>query len=559
MKNMLLVVDDTRQRQVFPLGSRAITIGRDPSNVVSLEDAQLSRHHCVLERKGEDVVLTDLGSRNGTKLNGRKVVTTPIHVGDIIKIGQLVFEIREDQAAHIFGQGSDQPTSAGAVTVDIDGNDEVASHQLFLEYNLNELKQISSVLTSLSFQAEELQLINARGEVTAGTTKQSYASGESLLRSVLHVAMQARATDVHIEPKMDSYVIRLRVDGTMVTLITLQSLIGARLARVVKVLADLDITVSRSMQDGHFSVRAPDRFVDYRASFAPVVNGQKLVLRVLDPTTSPQHISDLGMPTWMEKLLRDTISREGGMVLVCGPTGSGKSTTLYSIIRDIDVKRKNVITIEDPVEYQIDGVTQIPIEAEKGNTFTSILRSVLRQDPDVLLLGEIRDAETARIAMQAASTGHLVLSTVHAKDVMGVFFRLMDLGIEPRLLASALNVIIAQRLVRVLCPACSKPTKPTFEEMKRLGQSGEQVKQIHRPVGCTKCLREGYAGRKGIYEMLGLTQHVRDALLETPTLRSLKHACAMSNFQSLVDSGAELIRSGITSLEEIDRVATISQ
>jgi general secretion pathway protein E len=280
-------------------------------------------------------------------------------------------------------------------------------------------------------------------------------------------------------------------------------------------------------------------------SFTPVIHGQKLVIRVLDSVSSPQHLDDLQLPDWMLSHIRKVSTQSSGMILVCGPTGSGKTTTLYAALRDVDVQRRNVITIEDPVEYQLKGVTQIPINSKQGNTFHSMLRSVLRQDPDVILLGEIRDRETAETGMQAAMTGHLVLSTIHARDTVGTIFRLLDLGAEPYLVGSAMNLILAQRLIR---------RKPTPKQMHQMGSFGKNIDEIYYPVGCPKCFDQGYAGRQGLYELLTMTDDLRDAILKSATMGGINEALSRVLFTSLEQSGYKLIAEGITSPEELDRI-----
>jgi general secretion pathway protein E len=376
----------------------------------------------------------------------------------------------------------------------------------------------------------------------------------NLFRLLLLAAFAGRASDMHFEPGTDSLLIRLRVDGSMVSLVEVESALGARLFGLIKVLSDIDISKRATVQEGHFRTQLPDRSVDFRVSFTPVIHGQKLVIRVLDSVSSPQHLDDLQLPDWMLSHIRKVSTQSSGMILVCGPTGSGKTTTLYAALRDVDVQRRNVITIEDPVEYQLKGVTQIPINSKQGNTFHSMLRSVLRQDPDVILLGEIRDRETAETGMQAAMTGHLVLSTIHARDTVGTIFRLLDLGAEPYLVGSAMNLILAQRLIRLLCDNCKAGRKPTPKQMHQMGSFGKNIDEIYYPVGCPKCFDQGYAGRQGLYELLTMTDDLRDAILKSATMGGINEALSRVLFTSLEQSGYKLIAEGITSPEELDRI-----
>jgi type II secretory ATPase GspE/PulE/Tfp pilus assembly ATPase PilB-like protein len=428
----------------------------------------------------------------------------------------------------------------------------------------------------LDFQVNQIGLVNSRGvnlhptelaqseqelseQIESGSDLASDNEGDvgmavNLFRLLLLAAFASRASDMHFEPGNSTLLIRLRVDGSMVSLVEIPMALGLRLYGLIKVLSDIDIAKRATVQEGHFRTQLPDRPVDFRVSFTPVIHGQKLVIRVLDSESAPQHLNDLRLPDWMLSHIQKVSSQSSGMILVCGPTGSGKTTTLYAALRDVDVQRRNVITIEDPVEYQLKGVTQIPINQKQGNTFHSMLRSVLRQDPDVILLGEIRDRETAETGMQAAMTGHLVLSTIHARDTVGTIFRVLDLGAEPYLVGSALNLILAQRLIRLLCDNCKAGRKPTPKQMHQMGSFGKNIDQIYYPVGCPRCFDQGYAGRQGLYELLTMTDDLRDAILKSATMGAINDALSRVLFTSLEQSGYRLIAEGITSPEELDRV-----
>src|SRR5207248_1847577 len=257
-------------------------------------------------------------------------------------------------------------------------------------------------------------------------------------------------------------------------------------------------------------------------SFAPAMFGQKCVVRILDTANTPYHVWDLQLPEWMFEEIQRAMKGDSGMFLVCGPTGSGKTSTLYAVIRDIDVSERNVVTIEDPVEIQLDGVTQIPVNDQQGNTFSALLRSVLRQDPDAILVGEVRDPETARIALQAAITGHLVFSTVHSRDTIGTIFRLLDLGVEPYLVASGLQLVLGQRLVRVLCPYCKMPVKATGDQLARMGEAGQGLTKIFLPKGCPRCMNTGFSGRRAMFELLRTNDAMRDVIMKNPSLNELQ-------------------------------------
>jgi type II secretory ATPase GspE/PulE/Tfp pilus assembly ATPase PilB-like protein len=293
--------------------------------------------------------------------------------------------------------------------------------------------------------------------------------------------------------------------------------------------------------------------VDYRVSFAPAVYGQKLVVRILDPATAPGALADLRLAKPLEDRLQDSVRQESGMVLVCGPTGSGKTSTLYALLKATDLDELNVVTIEDPVEIQIPGITQIPVDAERGNTFANLLRSVLRQDPDVILVGEIRDAETARIAMQAAITGHLVFSTVHTKDSTGTVFRLLDLGVEPYLLSQGLHVVVAQRLVRQLCPFCKAPRPITEDQARKMGATADGVKHTYVRIGCARCLGTGYAGRRAFFELLTMNDRLRDVVAHAPTPGDILKAVDGTGFETLQHAGYRLVAEGVADFEEVER------
>ncbi|MGC4032395.1 MAG: GspE/PulE family protein [Tepidisphaeraceae bacterium] len=358
---------------------------------------------------------------------------------------------------------------------------------------------------------------------------------------------------MHVEPKGETYTCRVRADGSMVTVAVMKKDLGVRFMSLVKILCDIDIAARNIVQEGSFVSRVPDRKVDYRVSMTPSIFGQKLVVRCLDSANAPRYLWDLNLPESMFRTIEKAIKRDAGMLLVCGPTGSGKTSTLYSILRSIDASERNVVTIEDPVEIQIEGVTQMPVNNEQGSTFANLLRSTLRQDPDVILVGEIRDAETAKTSMQAAMTGHLVFSTVHARDTTGSVFRLLDLGIEPFLVASGLNLLLAQRLVRTLCPFCKQATSPTDEQLREMGPKYENLQKIYRPHGCIKCLGTGFSGRRGVFELLVIDDAIRAAIGKNNQAEVLA-ALSASRFTSLKMHGYSLVADGYTTFDEVDRV-----
>ncbi|MHC4992636.1 MAG: GspE/PulE family protein [Planctomycetota bacterium] len=386
-------------------------------------------------------------------------------------------------------------------------------------------------------------------------TEEDLGEGIRAFLLLLLACFRARATDLHIEPRVDTGAIRLRVDGYMLSAVQLSKSLMKRIMNVAKILCEIDTSMKNVVQDGHFAVTVKGRRVDYRVSFTPSMHGQKLVVRVLDSANAPSRLHELGLVPWMYEKLRSIATKDAGFLLACGPTGSGKTTTLYSCLREIDVELRNAITIEDPVEYYLEGCTQIPIDHKQGNTFANILRSVLRQDPDVIFVGEVRDLETATVAMQAAMTGHLVYSTVHSKDSIGAIFRLLDLGVEPYLVANAVNLIIAQRLVRRLCDTCKKPVKPTPTQNMKMGASLEGVPKIFTPTGCKRCLRTGFTGRRGVFELLDVHDAMRDVILKTPTITGIRAVAEQGLFMTLEQYGFQLVTQGLTSFDEVERVS----
>ncbi len=548
-----------------------ITIGRQQDNTVALPDELMSRRHCVIEPHNGGWRVRDLGSRNGTKLNTLKVNEEPLQNGDVIVVGNL--EVRfidpEQQSAVRRRETPDYKKAAAeasrkignSATLDIDLNEVVTNVQTDYE---RRLREIIDAAIEKPFTENEISLVDSRGVTVHQATADGLQAGsdeeasESIraFRMLLLASFRARATDMHMEPRIDNAVIRLRVDGYMVKAVELSLTIFKRILGMVKILCQIDTSQKAQVQDGHFSVQVKSRRVDYRVSLTPAVHGQKMVIRVLDSSNAPSRLHELGLLPWMYEKLRTIATKDAGMLLACGPTGSGKTTTLYSCLREIDVETRNAITIEDPVEYYLEGCTQIPIDHKTGNTFATILRSVLRQDPDVIFVGEIRDIETANVAMQASMTGHLVYSTVHAKDSIGAIFRLLDLGVESYLVANATNMILAQRLVRVLCETCKKPVKPTPSQNMRMGKALGGVPKIYSPTGCKMCLETGFHGRRALFELLEFTDALRDIVLKKPAIQDIREVLGQGLFTTLQQYGFHLVSQGLTSFEEVERVAS---
>ena len=445
-------------------------------------------------------------------------------------------------------------------TIDVDLNSVVGAGSLGNDPE-SRLRKICNEASEKPFEAADISLVDMRGQIVhqaaemGGEDDDDASESIRVFRLVLLTALRSRASDVHVEPRMDRATIRLRVDGMMVLASELPLDLLRRLLGMVKILCQIDTSQKSQVQDGHFSTITKGKRVDFRVSLTPAVHGQKLVLRVLDTSNSPTRLHELGVLPWMYEKLRTMANRDSGMVLACGPTGSGKTTTLYSCLRVIDVETRNAITIEDPVEYYLEGCTQIPIDHKQGNTFANILRSVLRQDPDVIFVGEIRDIETAQVAMQAAMTGHLVYSTVHSRDSMGAIFRLLDLGVESYLVANAINLIVAQRLCRALCMNCRRAVRLTSQQLLKMGRAADGMPSIFSPVGCGKCLGTGYRGRRALLELLEFSDGVRDVVLKRPTISDLRNVLEQGHYITLQKFGFQLVAQGVTSFEEVERVA----
>jgi type IV pilus assembly protein PilB len=376
-----------------------------------------------------------------------------------------------------------------------------------------------------------------------------------LVSEVIQVAMAKRASDIHIEPRASDTVVRMRVDGVLHDHQLIPRGLQNSLISRVKILSDMDISERRAPQDGRFMVSIGTRQLDLRVSTLPTQYGEKVVIRLLETSAPLTSYTDLGMPEDVSDGLSELLSAPQGMLLVTGPTGSGKSTTLYSSLNKLSQASVNIVTVEDPVEYVLTGINQVHVNAKAGLTFVSCLRSILRQDPNIIMVGEIRDKETAEIAMKAAQTGHLVLSTLHTNDSVSAIVRLLDLGIPGYLISSSVTGILAQRLVRMLCTCHShQPATPEFQA--RLGQFGmsKPPKEMSVPVGCDKCNQTGYAGRIGIYELLRLDDSIRAIVRTTGNIEHIRDTSRSNGMRLMQEDALEKIRNGVTTLEEILRV-----
>ncbi len=385
------------------------------------------------------------------------------------------------------------------------------------------------------------------------------SKGYMAARELVYDAILRRATDIHIEPNEEETSVRIRIDGVMYPTEPFDRPIGDAITNIFKVLSAMDITERRRPQDGSFGALCEKREIDFRLASQGTRHGEKLSIRILDQSNSVSTLEGLGMRKQLEEKIKEIINQPHGMFLSCGPTGAGKSTTLYAFLNHIDRYENNIITVEDPIEYKMDGVTQIEINQKSGQSFGQSLKSILRQDPDVVMIGEIRDEETAKIACQAAATGHMVFSTVHANDSVAAVYRILDLGVEPFMLGGSLSAVLAQRLARRLCPHCKEPYHPNPDFLKKAGLSADKVKEFYRPPTdpqetCTHCGGLGYRGRVGVFELLSINERMRDMIRDKAAMSAIKAEARKDGMLYMKEEGLRLVVRGVTSVDELLRV-----
>jgi type IV pilus assembly protein PilB len=379
-----------------------------------------------------------------------------------------------------------------------------------------------------------------------------------LANQIIAQGVRDKASDIHIEPNKDCLKVRYRIDGILLDGMIVPKNAQQSLSSRIKIMADLDIAEKRSPQDGRISAFIDNKPYDFRVSTLPAANGEKIVMRILDKSNISVGLNKLGLLPHTMEMFESMLMRSYGIILVTGPTGSGKSTTLYSSLNRVNSGDKNILTIEDPVEYELGGITQVGVNVKAGMTFAAGLRSMLRQDPDIIMVGEMRDQETAMIAIEAALTGHLVFSTLHTNDAPGAVARLMDMGVEPFLIASATVGIMAQRLLRKACEKCKTPYEPPRDAMKRLGMNLDEIEKgkvtFYRGKGCDVCKGSGYKGRIGCYELMPVTDKVRELILAHASAYAIREAAIEGGMRTLKDDAMEKILLGMTTLEESLRV-----
>jgi len=377
-----------------------------------------------------------------------------------------------------------------------------------------------------------------------------------LVNSIIERAINERASDIHLEPRETEMVVRMRIDGLMRMILTVPKDLQSSVISRIKIMSGLDISERRIPQDGRFNVRVRDKDIDLRISTLPTVYGEKIVARLLDKSGGNLNKDNIGLSGHDMETFEKMIKCRSGVLLIVGPTGSGKSTTMYAMIGELNKPEVNMVTLEDPVEYNIDGVNQVPINEKTGMTFANGLRAILRQDPDIIGVGEIRDGETAEIAMRSAITGHVVISTIHTNDAVGTIERLEDIGVEPYLVSSALRGVISQRLVRRICPRCRTAYTPDEDELADLGLPNEEGVQFYKGAGCPECFDTGYRGRIAVFEMLIITGRVRRMIAEGASRGEIEAELKKpeSGFVSLRENALRLVREGVTTSSELLRV-----
>ncbi|HZS43218.1 MAG TPA: GspE/PulE family protein [Candidatus Paceibacterota bacterium] len=423
-------------------------------------------------------------------------------------------------------------------------------------------QEIETFLHQVNSMQDIQKLINE-----ALTIKKTYRISRVLV-IIMAGALSLKASDVHIEPEEDHTRLRYRLDGVLVDVLNFDNETYNLLLSRIKLLSNLKLNIKENAQDGRFSILVSGDEIEVRTSVLPGNYGESIVLRLLNPKSITVPLEELGIEPRLFKILEAEINKPNGMILTTGPTGSGKTTTLYSFMRRIYNPEIKILTIEDPIEYHLAGIVQTQVEPKKGYTFVSGLRAALRQDPDVIMVGEIRDEETAEIAINSSLTGHLVFSTLHTNDAAGTYPRLIDLGVNPKVLSSAINVSIAQRLVRVLCPVCKKEvavpasTKTTLEKVIAsiyLEEFRVPVKTMYEPVGCSECHHQGFKGRIGIFEAILTDEKIEQVVKENPSEREIRIAARPQGILTMEQDGVLKVLKGVTSLSELGRVVNIEQ
>jgi len=404
--------------------------------------------------------------------------------------------------------------------------------------------------------SKTLEALGVNEELETETIEMSEESPMvKLVNQILTSAIFQRASDIHIDPLDSKTVIRYRIDGVLDTVRELPSDIHKQMVNRIKVMAQMDITETRVPQDGRIQTSVQNKKFDLRISTLPTVRGEKVVMRILDITSAKNSIDSLGLNQKDEKAVRKMIAKPNGIILVSGPTGSGKTSTLYSFLHELNSPNVNIVTVEDPVEIKMQGINQVQVHSEINLTFANALRSILRQDPNIVMIGEIRDKETAEISIRASLTGHLVLSTIHTNSALKTITRLIDMEIEPYLLASSLSGIISQRLVRKLCPECSYEENLNENEKEIFANNGIEIKKAKKAKGCPACNFKGYSGRMGLFEILTITKDIEILISHNASISTIEEQAKKDGLVPLLTAGLQAVKNGDTTLEEVLKVA----
>ncbi len=418
----------------------------------------------------------------------------------------------------------------------------------------DKLKEILESLKESDSELEVMEEEETSPETAAALVEE--APVVKLVNGIIIEAVKRRASDIHIEPYERFVRVRFRIDGVLHEVMPIPQRYRDAVVSRIKIMSRLDIAERRLPQDGHIKMKLPDgRVIDLRVSTLPTLFGEKVVMRILDKSNLKFDLSKLGMEEQALKLFLEAIQRPYGIILVTGPTGSGKTTTLYSAISRLNKPEVNIMTAEDPVEYDFPGINQVQIREDIGLTFAVALRAFLRQDPDIILVGEIRDTETAEIAIRAALTGHLVLSTLHTNDAPSTVSRLIDMGIPPYLVAASLNLIVAQRLVKKICPKCKTPYHPTKDDLLKLNLSEDELRgaTLYYGKGCNACNNTGYSGREGLYEVMKITPEIRELILKNAPTHAIKEKAIEQGMVTLREAGIKKLLAGKTTIQEVLR------
>ncbi|HEY2759748.1 MAG TPA: GspE/PulE family protein, partial [Pirellulales bacterium] len=431
------------------------------------------------------------------------------------------------------------------------------------QYYASGSESVESLVADLE---DDQKLKDAAGAVDDGpldlTSVEAMADSEpvrKLLNMVLLMAIRDHASDLHFEPFEDEFRIRIKADGVLYEMVPPPRHLAFAITTRIKVMANLDIAERRLPQDGRIELSVGGHPVDMRVSVLPTMFGESVVLRVLDRSVVQLNLNKVGMDGQILSGFREVINKPNGIVLVTGPTGSGKTTTLYAALSELNTIEDKLITTEDPVEYDIDGLVQVPIDASIGNTFANCLRAILRQDPDIILVGEIRDVETAEIAVQASLTGHMVFSTLHTNDAPSTITRLRDMGVAPFLITATLEAVLAQRLVRRICAQCKEEVTPAPDVLAELDLKPADIvgKKFYRGKGCDACNRSGYKGRVGLFELMNLNDDLRDMIMRNASTDEIRSAARGTGMVTLRDAGMQAVYEGTTTVEEVVRETVV--